>query len=403
MSAPRLAPVTIDNRTARAIFLARHGLAGAHDWQAPGGDLAGLLDHLGFVQVDSINTVERAHHMILSARSRRYRPGHLKRLFERERGLFEHWTHDAALIPMRFFPYWHLRFARDKERLRERWRLWHRNGFEEKLADVLARVRAEGPVTARVVGEDEEKKSGGWWEWHPSKTALEFLWRTGELAICHREGFIKVFDVTERVVPEELHTVVPSPEETIDWACSSALERLGFATSGELAAFWDTVRPQEAKAWCEARLKTDLVPVAVETKAGSRQLFARPELADSLSDVPDPPDRLRILSPFDPLLRDRKRAERLFDFHYRIEVFVPAPQRRYGYYVFPILERDRMIGRIDMKRIDGALVVSAFWPEPGIALGKGRLARLEAELARVARFAGCESVVFEDGWRRETL
>ena len=120
--------------------------------------------------------------------------------------------------------------------------------------------------------------------------------------------------------------------------------------------------------------------------------------------APEPGGRLRVLSPFDPALRDRKRAERLFGFHYRIEVFVPEAKRRYGYYVFPLLEGDRLVGRIDMKadRKAGVLNVTALWPEPGVRFGAGRSARLEAELARVARLAGVARVDFADGWRRDS-
>ena len=128
-----------------------------------------------------------------------------------------------------------------------------------------------------------------------------------------------------------------------------------------------------------------------------------PDLVDEAADPPAVPDRLRILSPFDPALRDRNRTERLFGFHYRIEVFVPAEKRRYGYYVFPVMERDRLIGRIDMKRnvASGALEVAGFWPERGVVMGKGRLRRLDGELARIARFAGCGCVDHRDGWLRE--
>ncbi len=394
----------LPNRAARAIFLARHGLAGRHPWQE-GSDLDGLVTHLGFVQVDSINTVERAHHMIVSARSKRYRPRHLRTLLERDRAVFEHWTHDAALIPTRFYPHWQLRFRRDAEKLSARWRKWRGHEFEAKLDEVVRHVADSGPVTVRSFGDGEVRPSGGWWEWHPSKTALEFLWRTGALAVARRDGFVKVFDLAERVIPAEHRAHVPSPEETIDWACNGALDRLGFATSGEIASFWDTVTPQEAKAWCEARRGSELVEVAIEPagEGAPRTVFARPALLDEAAAPPDVPDRLRILSPFDPALRDRKRAERLFGFHYRIEVFVPAPQRRYGYYVFPVLERDRLIGRIDIKRVGqgDALEIAAFWPERGIAMGKGRLARLDGELGRVARFAGCGRVDYRDGWLRE--
>ena len=396
----------ISNRSARALFLERHGLSGKHDWMAPGGDLMGLVEHLGFVQVDSINTVERAHHMILSARSKPYRPKQLRRLLERDRAVFEHWTHDAALIPMQFYPYWQLRFARDTERLGERWKKWRGDGFRERFDEVLRHIEESGPVTARTVGDGEVRgPSGGWWDWHPSKTALEFLWRTGRLAVARRDGFVKVFDLAERVIPADVLAARPTEEETVDWACRSALERLGFATSGELAAFWGAVTPQEAKDWCNERLGGALIKVDVDSvREGERRtMFAAPSIEADIAAVAEPPDRLRILSPFDPLLRDRNRAERLFGFFYRIEVFVPAERRQYGYYVFPVLEKDRLIGRIDMKRrpTGDCLEVAAFWPEPGTGMGKRRADRLDAELHRIARFAGCDAVHYRDGWLRE--
>ncbi|MEM0943829.1 MAG: crosslink repair DNA glycosylase YcaQ family protein [Pseudomonadota bacterium] len=393
MSLPRLA-----NETARRLFLDRHGLGA-------GADRAGLLaliEGLGFVQVDSISTVARAHHMILAARSRTYRPKHLARLLERDRSLFEHWTHDASVIPTRFYPHWRLRFRRDAERLMGQWRSWRRDGFEEKFAEVLARVRDGGSVMAREVGEGETRSSGGWWDWHPSKTALEFLWRTGELAVCHREGFQKCFDLTERVIPAEALAPHPTEAETIDWACSEALNRLGFATSGELAAFWDLISPAEAKAWVAERLGQEVIEIEIEGADGQpRKCLARPALLDETP--PEMPGRLRVLSPFDPALRDRKRAERLFGFHYRIEIFVPEAKRRYGYYVFPLLEGTRLVGRIDMKRQGETLAVRALWPERGVAFGKGRMARLETELARMARFAGSSDLSFAPDWRRDPL
>ena len=193
--------------------------------------------------------------MILHARRPAYRPRALTRLHDRERGVFEHWTHDASLIPMRLFPHWRLKFRRYEEQLAARWRAWGRRGFEDKLDVVLRRIADQGPCSSSDVGEGEERPKGGWWDWHPSKAALEYLWRTGRLAVARRDAsFRKVYDLTERVIPPEHLGPRPIPEETVDWACGAALDRLGFATSGELAAFWDLVTPAEAKAWCEGAL-----------------------------------------------------------------------------------------------------------------------------------------------------
>lgn len=392
----------IGNRTARRLFLDRHGLIAPPHGAAKGAGLAEVIGTLGFVQVDSINTVARAHDMILYARRQSYRPGGWAPLVARHRTHFEHWTHDAAVIPAAYFPHWKLRFARDRARLRERWAKWREPAYEAKFDAVLDRIANHGPCCSADVGEDEERSNGGWWEWHPSKTALEYLWRTGALSVARREGFRKIYDLTERVFPDQHRAPQPDVAETVDWACRAALDRLGFATSGELAAFWDLVAPAEAKAWCaDALARGELAEVDVVMADGRlRRHFAWPGTLGA--EAPEPSQRVRILSPFDPLLRDRKRAERLFGFHYRIEVFVPEPKRRYGYYVFPVLEGDRMIGRIDMKadRSAGVLNVRAFWPEAGARMGAGRRARLEAELERVARMAGCENVAIAADWMR---
>ena len=184
----------------------------------------------------------------------------------------------------------------------------------------------------------------------------------------------------------------------IDWACRSALDRLGCATAGELAAFWALITPAEAKAWADAALRRGEIAEAMMMGGDGtpRRVLIWPATLARAADLPDPVPRLRVLSPFDPALRDRKRAERLFGFSYRIEIFVPETQRRYGYYVFPLMEGDRMVGRIDMRadRETGGLRVRALWPEAGIGWGQGRQNRLEAELHRLLPLAGCESVFF---------
>lgn len=394
-------PHIISNSQARRFFIARQGLSDppARAWGKDG--LYEAIERLGFVQVDSINTVERAHHHILFARNQTYRKKHLAHLVEKDRLLFENWTHDASIIPTAFFPYWKHRFEQQKATLRTRWKdHFGQEGFDDDLSRVLDKVASEGPMLARDF--EGDKPNTGWWDWHPSKAALEYLWRTGELAIARREGFQKVYDLTERVIPPEHFGRTVTREEFIDWACRSALERLGIGTRSEIMAFWKLLTPAEVDAWTRAHIG-ELEKLLVEGVDGKRQpSFAFAGSLDAIAQPPEPPTRLRILSPFDPLLRDRKRAERLFGFHYRIEVFVPEAKRKYGYYVFPVMRGEKIVGRIDMKadRATDRLAVRAFWPEPGVRVSKAMIVQLEAELERARRFAGVATVAFDDGWLR---
>ncbi|MBL9050802.1 MAG: YcaQ family DNA glycosylase [Tabrizicola sp.] len=397
-------PDLIPNPRARRLFLDRHALIEPPSGPATGQALHDLIERIGFVQVDSINTVARAHDMILWSRRQSYRPQGLKRLLERDRSLWEHWTHDASILPTRLHGVWHHRFQRDAQRLEANWRGWFRDGYVEQFDSILNRIAKDGPVGTADVGEGEVRGKGGWWDWHPSKTALEWLWRTGKIAVTRRDGFAKIYDLTERVIPE-VHRA-PVPAETVcDWACRTALKQLGFGTSGEIAAYWNAVSPEAAKDWCrDALARGEIIEVEVEGAMGQRRkVFIFPEILTE--DALEPGARLRILSPFDPALRDRKRAEFLFGFFYRIEVFVPEPKRIYGYYVFPVMEGDRLVGRIDVKafRDAGVLRVKAFWPEAGVKLTKARRGKLEAELDRLAVFAGCARVEFLDGWERATV
>ncbi len=387
----------ITNSQARHLLLARQGLSDNPGRRLDKGGLLQLIEKLGFVQVDSINTVERAHHHILFCRNQTYRQKQLAHLIERDASLFENWTHDAAVIPCRFYPFWHRRFQREEQRLAVRWRISRCEGFEDYLSAVQRRIEREGPLMARDFGENGKKASGGWWDWHLEKVALEFLWRTGVLAVARRENFQKVYDLADRVIPRPHLDQRPSKEDFVDWSCRSALDRLGFATHGELAAFWDMLGPAEAKTWCRAQRGRTIQEVLVEPADGGkpRAAYVPLGLIEALDSLPEPPARVRTLNPFDPLIRDRNRLERIFGFRYRIEVFVPAPKRQYGYYVFPLLEGERLVGRIDMKherQAGNRLAVKGLWLEPKVRMSRGRRQRLESELNRIRRFVGAESV-----------
>ncbi|HJM49068.1 MAG TPA: crosslink repair DNA glycosylase YcaQ family protein [Alphaproteobacteria bacterium] len=392
--------LTVTAAQARRLILFLQGLG-----EAPGrrsqAELLALIERLGYVQLDSIDRLARAHHMILRSRDSGYRPAALHRL-QTDRLIFENWTHDAAVIPMAFYPYWRRRFREQAAALAKRWRRWRGRQYEALLDDVRERVRQDGEVMARDFAHTRVRRAGGaFWDWHGGKTALEYLWRTGELAITRREGFQKVYDLAERVIPEHLRNAEPGAQATVDWACAAALERLGLATPGQMAGFWGGLSAAETKAWCRAAVAEGRAEVVqLEGVDGSLQsLFAPAGIAELLAKVPDPPRRLRLLNPFDPVLRDRRRLARVFGFDYRIEIFVPEAERRYGYYVFPLLEGERLVGRIDLvaQRQADALAVRALWLEPGIRFGRGRQRRLEAELERWRRFAGLGSVTWTDG------
>jgi uncharacterized protein YcaQ len=399
--------IRLDNAQARKLFLDRHALLRPGGGPGRGADLSNVIEALGFVQLDSVNTFARAHDLILWSRRQQYRPPALNTALSRDRAVFEHWTHDAATIPMAFYPYWRLKFERDEAHLRERWQNWRRDGFIEQIDEVLDHVARYGACTTRDVGKEEEKSSGGWWDWHPSKTALEYLWRSGALAVSRREGFRKVYDLSERVIPADTLAKRLDKDEIIDWACSAALDRIGFGTSGEIAAFWDIVKKTEAAEWCRSALQSGrLEEVEITCSDGSRRVsLGKPGLLEEARALPDPSSRVRLLSPFDPALRDRARAERLFGFFYRIEIFVPEAKRIYGYYVFPVMEGTRLIGRIDMKadRTTDTLRIRAFWPEEGVRMGKGRQARLQSELERAAGLGGCRNLDFAEDWLRDPI
>ncbi len=371
---------------ARRLLLGGQGLLENPSRRATAAVVQKLVERMGFVQVDSINVVERAHHLTLGSRLDGYRPSMLAGLIENRRTLFEHWTHDASVIPVAWFPHWRHRFERFRARFHDnawlRARLGPRHGVV--LERVREQVRRRGPVRARDVAPEGRGGSGGWWNWTPEKAALEVLWRAGELAISRREGFEKVYDLMERVVPESRSGPAPDRADHVEWACRSALERLGIATSGELAAFWRAVGPAESRRWCAAAARSGgIEEVVVEAVDGSRprRSFAVHDWRERLKRLPETPDRMRLLSPFDPILRDRSRALRLFGFNYRFEAFVPAAKRTYGYYVMPVLDGERLVGRVELKRRPGTggLEIRGAWWERR----RGNAKRLADAIGRV--------------------
>ena len=384
----------IANRDARRLWLEAQGLSAAPTGPV---DLPGTIRKLGFVQLDTIRVVARAHDHILWSRNQNYREPMLHTCLARDRHVFEHFTHDASLIPIDFYPMWRRQFRRMEEKVRG-WE-WHGGMLDEDgRAAIRARIEAEGPLSTkafdtRIVGKREM------WRRPPHKLALDYMWYAGELSTSHRDGFTKFYDLTERVIPDHHRAVKHTDAAQVDWLCQEALARLAFGTQGDIQRFWAAVDLGEVKAWAAAKAR-GLVPVEIESARGEwSAALALPDIETRLASVRAPGPRLRILNPFDPVIRDRNRLTRLFGFDYRIEIFVPEARRRWGYYVYPLLEGDRFVGRIEVKsdREAGEISVHQMWPEPGVKWSDARQAKLEAELGRLARLVGAQEVV----WRTD--
>lgn len=330
-----------------------------------------IVRELGFVQVDSISAVERAHHLIMHSRLDGYEPRHLADHAERSRTVFEHWTHDASLIRSDWLPWWAHRFDRDRKRYIKGTWIRQRLGsdWSATVRCVLDALDTSGPMSVRDMHEvmpARRAPSAGWWEWSPCKAALEYLWRVGEVAVHSRRGFEKVYDLARRVHGRMPHA--PSRAAHVEWACSEALERLGAATPREIAAFLGAISPADAATWCARAAHEGRVDPVMLERTGRQPrsgvaVRGWKRRAEGVRIDATP----RMLSPFDPLVRDRARLRELFGFDYRFEAYVPAPKRMYGYYTMPVLVGERLVGRLDLAadRAAGVLQVDRAWTEGG--------------------------------------
>lgn len=352
--------------------------------------IASTIEALGMVQLDSIGVLARAHDHILWSRHTSYRNSDFHSLSREKRQVFEHFSHDAVILPIATWPYWQRQLKRVSE---HRYQLWARHlGSPADLQHFVEQIDKNGPMCSQDFSVKSNKPSAASpksWSRPPHKLALDYLWLAGTLSVSHRQGFVKYYDLTDRVVPSRVASVQVSDAQQIDWLCRCALQRLGFATPIEIRNFFDACTLAEVQNWLVEN-SYQLQQVKIESASGSfTNAFAFNDIESTLASLPTATGRLRVVNPFDPITRDRNRLKRLFGFDYRIEIYVPARQRQYGYYVCPILEGNRFIGRIDVRRDadNNCLNIRKWWLEPGIRATKGRTSRLQAELNRLARLA----------------
>ncbi|RAK33061.1 hypothetical protein B0I29_11293 [Actinoplanes lutulentus] len=383
-------PDSLSVAQARRITLAAQGFAdpkpgGATDMR----HLRRVLRRLHLIQMDSVNVLQRAHFMPLYSRLGPYPVDLLERAaYKRPRDLFEFWGHEASLIRTDLQPFFRWRMARAAEFA---WGNMRRIVAEqpELVAWVLDEVRSRGPITAAEIEHDAPRSKDHWgWNWSVVKQALEWLFFTGQITAADRtNSFARRYDLTERVLPAAvLEAPTPAPETAFRHLVELSARTLGVAAEPELRDYFRL--PAQATKPAIAELVEAGVLRPVTVAGWKQQAFLHHEAR-----LPRSIKARTLVSPFDPLIWERARTERLFEMTYRIEIYVPKPQRLYGYYVLPFLLGDRFAARVDLKaeRRTGELQVPAAWLERG-ADPEETAAALAAELFRLAAWLGLTSV-----------
>ena len=350
-----------------------------------------MAERLGYVQIDTIAVVQRAHEHVLWSRQPDYHPQMLHQLQAVDRRVFEYWTHAASYIPMADYRFYlpRMRHFADGERMQS----WRRdNGKLERR--VLKRIREEGALASGDF-EAPPGKRGPWWDWKPAKRALEYLFSAGELMISERRKFQRVYDLTERVVPGWADTSQPSTQERAHFAVRRALGNLG--VSGVADMRWWLRDPEAVSAALTELIDAgEVSPVRVRGRDEEAQ-FALTRALEASSHGSRRRRHLHTLSPFDNLVIRRGRLRQIFDFEYKLEAYVPAPKRQYGYFCLALLWGDRFIGRIDPKaeRREKTLTIRSLQMEPGVEVDDELLAALAHRLSAFASFNDCERTRIE--------
>lgn len=365
---------------ARALLLAVQGLD-RPPRHADKADVLTAIRRMGVLQLDTIHVVARSPYLVLWSRLGDYDPGWLDELLA-EGSLFEYWAHEAAMVPIEDYPLFRHRMIDPGSlgwKYSHEWVAQHRDVVDR----VLAHVREHGPVRS-VDFERTDGEKGGWWGWKPEKRALEMLFTVGELMVSRRERFQRVYDLCERVLPSgnDAHL---QPAETANRALViKAVKSLGVATEAWIADYYRMRRSDTAQAISALTVDGTLLPAQIADIDAPAYVHAdNRQLAEAAAAGDLKPARTVLLSPFDPVVWDRRRAEELFHFEYRIECYTPAPKRKFGYFTLPILRRGKLIGRLDPKahRKEKVFEVKSLHLEPGVS----RSAALTRDLARAIR------------------
>jgi uncharacterized protein YcaQ len=381
---------------ARQVMLAAQSLTHPPDRPAVKADIPDVIRRLGVLQIDTIHVVARSHYLVLWSRLGDYRRDWLDEL-QNEGALFEYWVHAMCYLPIEDYPLYR-RLMLDAMRDRT-WPVKWAVEWSEQNPQIIERMRAhlrENGAVRSAEFENKERPSGGWWNWKEEKDALEALLFTGEVMVARRQNFQRVYDLRERVLPRWDEAAVPSSEELRRLQILRAVGALGIAFPAWVPDYFRQPKKGIAK-FLEALAAEGLL-VQVKVDGFEEYAYILPDrlgLLEAASTGRLEPTLTTLLSPFDPLVWDRQRARQLFNFDYTIECYTPAAKRRYGYFTLPILQRGRLIGRLDPKahRTQGIFEIKALHLEPGMGIDEELVEDLAAALHRLAAWHATPEVI----------
>ncbi|MDV8152946.1 crosslink repair DNA glycosylase YcaQ family protein [Acinetobacter pittii] len=342
------------------------------------------IEHLGYVQIDTISVVERAHHHILWSRVPDYELSHLNSLV-RERQIFEYWYHAASYLPMKDYRY----ALPAMMSVRNGESRYFNRGDQHLMNEILARVRAEGKIRLRDIDKNNKKILGNWWNTGPGRRAFEQLYMQGDLMICERNGMEKVFDLTERCLPGNIDLSMPTLYEYAQYLFNNTLRAHGAFTWKQLVHLKKNDLKETMRVVLKEQIDAGVVSV-IKLENGQTLYVDVAAMEQKVSTD----FGLKILSPFDNSLIHRDRLASLFEFDYRIECYVPAARRVYGYFCLPILYQDELVGRVDCKahRSIKELEVISLHLEKTVKNKELFFFELEQELKRFAAFNQCSTI-----------
>lgn len=394
-------PIRLSAAAARSLFLAAQGLHARPALPARKEDVLAAIRRMHGLQIDTISVVARSPYLVLWSRLGAFEPRWLDELLA-EGALFEYWSRAACFLPIEDYGLYRRRMLETAER--HAVQDGRTPEQQEAIRRVLERVRKGGSVRS-IEFTRTDGRGAGWWDWKPEKRALEQLFDAGVLMIARREGFQRVYDLRERVLPDWDDARTPSPEAARREFTLKAVRALGAAPARWLPAYFPGFVRARSSPRDTGALLTELVRegevVPAEIEGWSAPAYVHREHLDMARQAAEgalPPAPTTLLSPFDPVVHDRKRARELFGFDYRIEVYTPAARRRYGYFTLPILFRDALVGRLDPKahRKDGVFEVKAIHMEPGVPITEEFAMELGGALRECAAWHRTPEVVVRE-------